>query len=103
MTKLLQSNTFTIEDTTIKGYSDPTECWNGWACPHFEIGDICRFLVLSGNKFAYDPEQDAIFITNLEWPEWEPEIYPGADYETVDGVKHLYPVGAWAWTWDVVE
>ena len=31
---------------------------NSWACPYFEIGDICRFLVLSGNKFAYDPEQD---------------------------------------------
>ena len=28
------------------------------------------------------------------------DVFDGEDVETVDGIQHLYPIGAWCWIWD---
>jgi hypothetical protein len=96
-------------ETSYPGYSNPAQHWNGWAMPHFTKATAAR--IAAGNNRArrtegeiervrYDSKRDAFLIDNPTlWPGEPPEVIRGEDVHTEDGVKHLYAVGAAAWTW----
>lgn len=76
--------------------------WNGWACPGFTleiaqqvIGEFCAMC-----KASYDP---TLKVFTIVYPDGMIEEYAAQTHVTDDGVKELYPLGAWAWTWEVVE
>jgi hypothetical protein len=82
------------------------ETWNGFACPRFtkevaqRIADAIADSVASPSgdtdSLTYDPGSDAfVYLYNAD----EPDPFPGADVETVDGTLRLYGIGAWGWTW----
>ena len=102
--------------------------WNGWATPSFELAEAKR--VMEGfNETAeyfilYDEGNDQFFIPkpkdetkefkkittfeefiSLGVQMWEFEIedkWEGFDVQTTDGIKHLYSIGSYWWTWDKV-
>lgn len=80
-------------------YLDPTEEWNGWACPYFERAEVERmaaWLPEFDDSLVYDEESDAFSTT------YDPDLtetFPGTD---IDG-RHLYPIGAGSWTWVIVD
>jgi hypothetical protein len=89
------------------------ERWNGWACPYFEHPEANRLLmaqIAAGHAARYDGERDAyIFAYGIEDPDYQPNdprwigedpwVFAGMDLEG----HHVYPIGAWAWTWDFAE
>ena len=86
------------------GYTNG-ELWNGWACPRFtkEVAD--KIVELhnhsDGCKATYDEETDTYYFY-FDGDD-EPYEHKGFDADTVDGVKHLYDIGAWCWIWDEIE
>ena len=50
----------------------------------------------------FDEEKDTFHIENLSSGGWF-EAYQGRDYDTVDGMKHLYPLGQQKWNWQLVK
>jgi hypothetical protein len=98
----LKPAVFTIE--SIKQYDgyDEEYSWNGWACPWFtkEAGEqIASDL---GGLMKFDADKDA-FVFNSPQDEAETDYFVGEDIETVDGTKHLYPIGNKGWIWDTVD
>ena len=76
--------------------------WNGWATPYFtyeeaerlqaEINqrdDMRMFYESRADKFYWQHEDDD-----------EPYVWKGEDIQTVDGIKHLYGIGAYSHIWD---
>ena len=98
----LKPATFTIDDIhPFEGY-DEEYYWNGWECPWFtkEVGDA--IVNYYKDTMYFDEKEDAFVFTapygNID--EEDPDYFAGQDIETVDGVKHLYPIGNGSWTWD---
>jgi hypothetical protein len=88
-------------EKTYEGYTDGT-LWNGWECPWFTkevaeemMGDLNK----EGVRTEYNQETDS-YIIEVEFD--EPDVFEGSDVVTEDGIKHLYPIGAWCWIWDEV-
>ncbi len=84
-----------------EGYTDGT-LWNGWECPWFTkevTEEMMRDLNKEGVKTEYDEERDSYIVHQIDD---EPDVYDGADVVTEEGIKHLYPIGAWCWIWDEV-
>ena len=87
--------------------------WNGWATPYFtkEVADEIVRIQNQGytdwgmdrNEYyaVYNAEKDQYEFHNpdLDWP----DVFEGEDCETVDGVLHLYGIGAYCWIWDEIE
>lgn len=79
--------------------------WNGWDCPYFEVAEALE-IMKEFNKCAefpmfYDKITDSFCIDNTEdkiFEEWK-----GTNYETEEGVKHLYGIGANSWVWDAIN
>lgn len=89
-------------EKTYEGYTDGT-LWNGWECPWFtkEVAEeMMKDLNKEGVRTEYDEERDS-YIVEVEQCD-EPDVFDGADVVTEDGIKHLYPIGAWCWIWDEV-
>lgn len=86
------------DNFAVQGYSSG-EIWNGWATPHFERDDIEMWLKKSDLKYQYDANTDTITVWLSEEDDQEGNPFQGQDILTEDGIKHLYPVGAWYWTW----
>lgn len=98
----MRKTVFTIDvsEKYYEGYTD-NRLWNGWECPWFtkEVADkMIDDLNKEGVKSKYDTETDT-YIVNFEDLDTIDE-FEGYDVETVDGVQHLYPIGAWCWIWD---
>jgi hypothetical protein len=77
--------------------------WNGWVIPHFEIAEAMKVMQ---NFNSYNPEHPIIydqandtFIHNDD----EIELWKGTDYNTEDGIKHLYDIGAYTLTWETIQ
>lgn len=74
--------------------------WNGWATPHFELAEAKRvaegFNECAENPIFYN-EQSKTFYT-FDGEIWKPETV-----QTADGIKYLYGIGAYSWTWDEVD
>ncbi len=78
--------------------------WNGWATPHFELDEALRvmqgFNECAEYPMRYDKEKDQFYILDTED---EPEVWKGENYQTADGIRHLYGIGAYSWVWDEEE
>ena len=76
--------------------------WNGWATPYFTLEEAQR-LQADFNKgidtpMLYDVAKDEFRIQYDDCD--EPYIWKGEDIQTVDGIKHLYGIGAYSHIWD---
>ena len=81
--------------------------WNGFVCPFFTKEEADKVAAWSNGLAAefpesaetitYDEEADAYIGTHPDWSDDE-----AARYEPVHGIGNtvLYPIGAWAWTWE---
>lgn len=88
------------DERNYEGYTDG-RLWNGWECPWFtkEVTEqIMRDLNSDGVETEYDAATDS-YIIQVENCD-QPDVFEGYDVETEDGIKHLYPIGAWCWIWD---
>lgn len=75
------------------GYYDPSEHWNGFACPFFEREVAEQILKDCGDKFLWTGDVCHI-------PEQEMVIEP--DVIVINGIqKTVWAVGAYHWTWQV--
>lgn len=95
----LKPATFVIEDgQPFEGY-DEEYYWNGWECPWFtkEVGDT--IIDYYKDYMHFNAEKDAFAYVSPN-DDGEIEYFVGQDIETVDGVKHLYPIGNKSWIWD---
>lgn len=76
--------------------------WNGWATPYFEFDEALEVMgdynFYAENPIEYDEVYDQFYILDIATGELEQ--WAGKDYETEDGIKHLYGIGAYSWVWD---
>lgn len=83
------------------GYTNGT-LWNGWATPYFTLEEAQRlqadFNKGIDNPMFYDVNKDE-FRLKYDGDD-EPYIWKGEDIQTVDGIKHLYGIGAYSHIWD---
>ena len=49
-------------------------------------------------SMQYDKVYDQFYILDKESDEFE--VWKGKDYNTTEGIKHLYGIGAYSMTWD---
>ena len=95
---------------TIDGFNHPHigytagNRWNGWATPFFEVDEAIKIM----EEFnSYEPEEPIIYAEANDTfmhkiADDEIELWKGTNYNTDEGIKHLYGIGAYAWIWDTV-
>ena len=94
---------FTIDgfDYVYIGYTSGRR-WNGWATPHFEFAEALEIMhdynECTETSMQYDKVYDQFYILDKESDEFE--VWKGKDYNTTEGIKHLYGIGAYSMTWD---
>lgn len=99
----LKQATFVIEDgPRYIGY-DEEYSWNGWACPWFTKEEGLKIADNLYGYLTFDEAKDSFVMVNQDTTDSEYDYYVGDDIETVDGTKHLYPIGNKSWIWDVVS
>lgn len=84
------------------GYTSGSR-WNGWATPYFEIDEALAIMEEFNAcepefPITYDKETDTFSIEEIgggNGDEWK-----GTNYQTEDGIKHLYGIGAYSWVWE---
>lgn len=95
----------------VSGVHDPSQRWNGWACPSFSLEAVQglaawidaqpaemqleRIKVEDGRVF-YGCPFDAEGRVIVDIAAWRWTELPADE-------QGLYPVGAWGWTWSEVE
>lgn len=83
------------------GYTNG-DLWNGWATPYFTLEEAqkiqAEFSRGTDSPMLYDVNKDE-FRIRYDGDD-EPYIWKGEDIETVDGIKHLYGIGAYSHIWD---
>lgn len=84
------------------GYTEGKR-WNGWATPYFEVAEAI-LIMEEFNKDAespmqYDEVYDQFYIL---YTDGELETWKGKNYQTEEGMKHLYGIGAYSWVWEDV-
>lgn len=73
--------------------------WNGWATPYFPLEEAQKIQADNNEAvfpICHDEEKDEFYQSVYD----EPYIWKGEDIETVDGIKHLYGIGAYSHIWD---
>ena len=94
---------FTIDgfDHVYIGYTSGRR-WNGWATPYFEFAEALEIMhdynECTETSMQYDKVYDQFYILDKESDEFE--VWKGKDYNTTEGIKHLYGIGAYSMTWD---
>ena len=94
---------FTIDgfDYVYIGYTSGRR-WNGWATPYFEFAEALEIMhdynECTETSMQYDKVYDQFYILDKESDEFE--VWKGKDYNTTEGIKHLYGIGAYSMTWD---
>ena len=97
---------FTI-DCFIPAYIGYTSgrLWNGWGTPFFEIAEALQVMAdynkNTDRPMQYDEETDSFRVAETEYT--DEEVWKGKNYNTEDGIKHLYGIGAYCWIWDAVN
>lgn len=77
--------------------------WNGWATPYFEIDealDIMKEFNADDPEFPilYNEKTDTFTVEEIGG--FEGDSWKGENLNTEDGIKHLYGIGAYSWTWE---
>ena len=99
----MYKNVFTIDgfDYVYIGYTSGRR-WNGWATPHFEFVEALEVMhdynECAEPPMQYDEVYDQFYILDKETAELE--VWKGENYNTIEGIKHLYGIGAYSMTWD---
>lgn len=102
----MEAKRFTFDDpsTSFAGFYNPSERWNGWACPFFPLDECKRILEYVGQwqdefEVGYRLDGDTIKVCRetAQGEEWLP-----IEGRIVDGVE-VFPLGAWGWIWDAIE
>ena len=78
--------------------------WNGWATPYFTYKEVRRIQTEWNNYepwLVYNEVKDEFHI-HYEGDD-EPYIWKGEDIKTVDGIQHLYGIGAYSHIWDELD
>lgn len=79
--------------------------WNGWATPYFTLEEAqklqAEWNTNTETPMLYDVTKD-LFILQYEDDD-EPYVWEGEDIQTVDGIKHLYGIGAYSHIWDELD
>ena len=79
--------------------------WNGWATPYFTYEEAqklqAEFSEGAGSPMLYDVAKDEFRLKYED--DDEPYIWKGEDIQTVDGIKHLYGIGAYSHIWDELD
>lgn len=79
--------------------------WNGWATPYFEFAEALEIMhdynECTETSMQYDKVYDQFYILDKESDEFE--VWKGEDYNTTEGIKHLYGIGAYSWIWDDIN
>ncbi len=88
-------------DPQVVSYQHEWDTWNGFDCPYFEKDAFMAWANITGTVATYDRNTDTIGVYD-EANEMT-DTWKGADFLTVDGMKHLYAVGAWGWCWSTIE
>lgn len=98
-----------LGDTTIPGWTTG-DVWNGWATPFFEKKEAEQVMKASADlykeikekfKWSYNAKKD-MFIFQSEHDE-EPDRTKGSEIPTPEGMKTVYGIGAYSWTWQEEE
>ncbi len=101
---MLKKNVFTIDGFNYPhiGYTRGDR-WNGWATPYFEIDEA---LAVMKEFNSCDPEFPILYnektdtFTIEEIGGGNGDYWKGTNYQTEDGIKHLYGIGAYSWVWE---
>ena len=95
---------FTIDgfDHVYIGYTSGRR-WNGWATPHFEFAEALEVMHEYNEcsdeiLMEYDKMYDQFY--KLDKDSGELETWKGEYYNTTEGIKHFYGIGAYSWVWD---
>ena len=102
---LVRKSVFYIDETpAYVGYTNG-DLWNGWATPYFTLEEAQK-IQAEWNKgvefpMLYDVSKDE-FCVKYDGDD-EPYIWKGEDIKTVDGIKHLYGIGAYSHIWDELD
>lgn len=79
--------------------------WNGWATPYFTFEEAqklqAEFSQGADSPMLYDVTKDEFRLKYED--DDEPYIWKGEDIQTVDGIKHLYGIGAYSHIWDELD
>lgn len=100
----MKKTLFYIEDSPVyKGYTSGCH-WNGWATPYFTLEEAqkiqAEWNIDAEFPMLYNASKDEF---RVECDEDEPYIWKGEDIQTVDGIKHLYGIGAYSHRWDEID
>ena len=83
------------------GYTNG-DLWNGWATPYFTYEEAQRLQAeinqCEGMRMFYESRADKFYWQHED--DDEPYVWKGEDIQTVDGIKHLYGIGAYSHIWD---
>lgn len=99
---MMRKALFQIDDGPVYiGYTNGDR-WNGWATPYFTFEEA-RKLQADWNReteypMFYDVSKDEFRVRYEDYD--EPYIWKGEDIQTVDGIRHLYGIGAYSHIWD---
>ena len=85
------------------GYTEGKR-WNGWATPFFEIDEALKVMEEFNDygpdfPIIYNEATDTFTVEEIgggNGDEWK-----GANYQTEEGIKHLYGIGAYSWVWEL--
>jgi len=74
--------------------------WNGWACPYFERS-IADEIARQTPYLSYNEATDSYILAAVG--DYDEASFKGVDVRVAGtrAVKHVYPIGAGDWTWDV--
>lgn len=79
--------------------------WNGWKTPNFEIAEAMAIMdeynECTGNPMVYEEETDTFRVAETEYT--DADEWKGRNCHTEDGMKHLYGIGAYSWTWEGIN
>ena len=84
------------------GYTEGKR-WNGWATPFFEVDEAIKIMEEFNAcepefPIIYNEETDTFSVEEIgggNGDEWK-----GKNYQTEEGIKHLYAIGAYSWVWE---
>lgn len=79
--------------------------WNGWATPNFEIAEAMAIMgeynECTGNPMLYEEATDTFRVAETEYT--DADEWKGRNCHTEDGLKHLYGIGSYSWTWECIN
>lgn len=106
MINLIAKAFFSIDDSAdFEGYdlTPLTGGWNGWAQPGFEKAEadkVAAFFGATEYRFVTYDEKTDEYVFSFDGNE---DRYGALEFDTVDGKKKLYSLGAFGWCWSRSE